>query len=443
MRSALSGLCFLCALTLNAFSQNTQPFIRGCLPEIKENKIYLEAFYGSSAFMVDSSYADVNGCFILTPPLNRQGLYRVLFPKRRFMDIIFSHKNVYFHSSLDAIIDSTQFIDDTENQLYYTYLQHRLQLSGVRHELLLMLNQSDTAGVTYKNARRAFLQLQREDAALITRLSAQHPASLTALLIGIDRSAPYDPSWSKAVKDRYRFDHFLDYADFTDSALLYTNALSAKMISYLDQAIRIDEDKNINKEFLEASVKLLAASGYSRPVFNFVHDYLIGGFSRLELDSLSKAIDSITYPCCICSEPATLNRNGASIINQRLPKLKLFNEKEKIGLPNKGNSYILLFINAACPWNEKLMKELNNALLLKSLSERYIPIIINLSTSAEKSQSQPSFQLTKRSADKLQKEELLNTWFPEVWIIDEAGNIQEVMPNWVVFRRWIMSKFPS
>lgn len=443
MKTVLLGLYLCCALTISTFSQNTQPFIRGCMPEIKEKKIYLEAFYGSSAFLVDSSYADVNGCFILTPPDNRQGLYRILFPGRRFMDIIFSNKNVYFYSTLTAIIDSTQFKDDSENQLYYTYLQHRMQLSEVKHELMLLLNQSDTAQANYKKAKREFLQLQREDAAMTRRFSEQQPESLTTLLIGIDRSASYDPGWSKAVKNRYIFDHFLDYADFTDTALLYTNALSAKMISYLDQATRIDEDKNIHEEFLEASFKLLAASGYSRPVFNFVHDYLVAGFNRLKLDSLSRTIASITYPCCNCSESVTFNCNIESIIHQKLPKLKLINEKEKVTLPLNGHSYILFFTKNDCPWSEKMRKELNNALLGEYFSEKYLPVTIHLNTFQEISQDYPYFQLTKRSEDKLRKEELLSGCLPELWIIDETGKIEEVIPNWVVFRRWIRSKFPS
>ncbi|GAB1403842.1 hypothetical protein MASR1M74_10200 [Lentimicrobium sp.] len=442
MRLFLSGLCLIGLFTLNVTGQNNQPFIRGCLPEVKEKKIYLEAFYGSSAFLADSSYADVTGCFILTPPSNRQGYYRIIFPGRRFMDLIFNNSSIYFQSTLNAIIDSTLFTNDPENQLYYTYLRHRLQLSQVRQKLLYVLKKADTGSAAYQDSRRDFIQLQQEDTDFITHLTAGYPPSLTTLLIQTDRFVPFDPAWSSAFKEKYIFDHYLDYIDLTDTLLLYTNALSAKIISYMNQATLADNDRKINQEFYEASVKLLAGCGNSKPVFDFIHEYLINGFNRLNLDSLSRAIHSINFPCCYCSDSIAQNFETAAAVNQKLPKLKLKRGKETLTLPVNGNKYVLVFIDESCHWSTELLRELNQAALLKSFSDKYTMVVIDLNTNKVSSQSQ-HFQLTQGTARRLQRKKLMGNAFPFVWIIDEAGVVEKHLPNWVIFRRWVRSQFPA
>ncbi|MDD3742972.1 MAG: hypothetical protein PHX54_05055, partial [Lentimicrobiaceae bacterium] len=96
----------------------------------------------------------------------------------------------------------------------------------------------------------------------------------------------------------------------------------------------------------------------------------------------------------------------------------------------------------SCHWSTELLRELNQAALLKSFSDKYTMVVIDLNTNKVSSQSQ-HFQLTQGTARRLQRKKLMGNAFPFVWIIDEAGVVEKHLPNWVIFRRWVRSQFPA
>jgi len=66
-------------------------FIAGTVKDNPLNTVYLLSLYGERTYLVDSVKADASGAFSFTLKSgNKPGMYKIVFGKDRFLEIIFN-----------------------------------------------------------------------------------------------------------------------------------------------------------------------------------------------------------------------------------------------------------------------------------------------------------------------------------------------------------------
>ncbi len=298
MRARLFSLLILLMLTEAGFTAAAREYtISGCIGGTGNSGIYLYRFYGDIEIKTDSAKTTPEGCF--TFQLDESlpsGQYRLIFNGNRFLDLVFNHGDISFSTTLDHLIDSIRFTVSEENDLYYKYLKFRSKSRYRIRQLQKQLQSFPEDNPQYRSTRLEIKSLLKQENDFTQGLLNGRENYFAARLVQIDREPQPDPAWSKELRNRYVFSRFLGYLDYSDTLLLYTNALSAEIISYLSVVTALwPQPDSTAYGFRLAAFNLLSASGNSEKMFGFIKSYLIRGFTRLGYIRLTEELDSTNY----------------------------------------------------------------------------------------------------------------------------------------------------
>lgn len=373
-----STILFLLLLLPSGIIAGNGPALRGCIKGCENSLIHLHRFYGDREIRVDSLYAGEDGCFAFYPAGTLPaGQYRLIFSKNRFLDLIYGSEEISFTTTLDHLIDSISISGSAENELYYRYLKFRMNSTYRIKHLKRMLAALPANSEHQKNIRHEIMSFTEQEEEFTRSLLAGREDSFLARMVGIDREPQPDPIAPKSYRDRYIFSRYLTGTDYSDSLLLYTNALSAEMISYLSLVPHLwpHPDSVING-FRLAACNLLAATGSSERMFNFIKEYLTNGFKRLGYQQLATEIDSIGFPAGSCSTGA--ETAAATFKLQAGDKFPLRKMEKSCSKPlNPGNEagYLIVFPLPGCIWDSILWANIRLSLGFSTYSGYRVIVI--------------------------------------------------------------------
>ncbi|OQX80281.1 MAG: hypothetical protein B6D64_03425 [Bacteroidetes bacterium 4484_276] len=366
-------LLLLLLLPVFAISQNYK--INGRINGLTDGKIGISAFYGNEDKAMDSISVGADGTFEYAFPAEAQnGMYRLRFGQNRFMDIIYNYENIAFHTVLDFMIDSLVFTHSVENQVYFGYLNRRSKIEYKLEllEPLLSLYPKDDPfyveiSVKYENMTSGFEKY-------INELIDDNEGRYVARLIKMDFT-PFPPS---SLTEQARFDylkaHFFDNMDFSDTSMLRSNVLSNKMLQYLSlyQNNRMPKEV-LELEFIKAVTVIMNETKENPLVYEYVMDYLIGGFESYGFEKVITYIaDNINLDetCVNTERKAELEKKVESLkkfaIGKKAPDFTATDmDGNEIKLSEIGSEYTLLVFWATwCP---------HCATLIPQLAELYLP----------------------------------------------------------------------
>ncbi|MBW6490557.1 MAG: DUF4369 domain-containing protein [Lentimicrobium sp.] len=338
--------------------------INGKIEGISGGKIYLQEFYGDQNTIIDSVIADKTGNFSFNLGFQKApGQLRLIFAERRFLDFVFTKETISFSTSLEHLLEDITITESVENQVYYQYLKFRAKSQKRIDELRKQLYTFDSTSVFSRELNAEYSHIVRQEEEYVQLILTNHPDLLATAFIRIDREPNPDLSWNKERANRWVFDHYPDHFMFSDTALLRSNAISAKIISYLSVALSIhNHPDSLENIFSEASFRLLASTGNDSVLFNFMRGYLSNGFITLGYKSLSAFLSEIPYPCCPCETLGQIRNSGKNQSGRMPPYIFLENQNgKKIKLSLRNNPERIFLAIADCRWSdlifEKLMKQ--------------------------------------------------------------------------------------
>lgn len=353
---------FLCFGLIQIQAQNFD--IKGCIRSYTQKPVLLQEFDGADSRIVDSVFTDLHGCFHYSQlSLKPAGMYRLLLGNRQFLDLVYTGNPIDFETDAGYLIDSMRFTRSAENETYYQYLRYRLlsqyRLNNLRRKLLNHSPDDDYA----HSLRDEIVSLAKQEQDFTNSLINKSPESLTSKLILIDRVPEPDPLWSKTVSSAYNYEHFPETIPFNDTSLLRTNALSAKIISFLSLVLTIhQETDSIEAGFREAAFRLLAAAESEETMFGFVQKYLSDGFQKLGYAELGLEIRTIPRPCCLCPETESNENNSPfqaiTLTGKQFPAIKLKVDKTEVSFPQPGLKTIVMLAEPDCQWSRNMEAEL-------------------------------------------------------------------------------------
>lgn len=356
-----------------AISQNYK--INGLINGLTEGKIGISAFYGSEDKAMDSISVNADGTFEYAFPASAEnGMYRLRFDQNRFMDIIYNYENITFYSVMDFMIDSLVFTQSVENQVYFGYLNRR-NATEYKIELLeplLSLYPKDDP--FYEDISTRYEEVVSGFEKFVNQLIDNNEGTYVARLIKMDFT-PFPPS---SLTEQARFDylkaHFFDNMDFSDTTMLRSNVLSNKMLQYLSlyQNNRMPKEV-LELEFIKAVTVIMSKTKDNPLVYEYVMDYLIGGFESYGFEKVITYIaDNINLDesCVNTERKAELEKKVESLkkfaVGKKAPDFTATDmEGNEIKLSEIGSEYILLIFWATwCP---------HCISLIPQLAELYLP----------------------------------------------------------------------
>jgi peroxiredoxin len=368
-------------------------FLRGEIQGLNSKTIKISNFYGNEDRVIDSVSTDRAGKFEFACGNDFEtGMYRLRFGHNQFMDIIFNNENITFHTNLNALIDSLEFTESLENQLYFEYYNRR-NLMEYKMELLGPVKtyypQDDPF---YEVVNDEFKSVNDDFQNFVQDLIEDNKTTFVARVIKSDYtpSPPLDMPQMQAMQ--YMRDHFFDNVDFSDTSLLYTNVFSGKVMQYLSfyQNNRMTKDQ-LQVEFIKAVNKIMDVTSVNQDVYQYVLDYLLTGFESYGFEKVITYIaDNISFDeTCVNSErKAQLEKKVESLkkfaVGERAPD---FTTQDLTGksftLSESGSQYTLLVFWATwCPHCTQLIPKLKTIYFPESRDKLEI-VAVSLDESEE------------------------------------------------------------
>jgi peroxiredoxin len=276
-------------------------------------------------------------------PVNASiGMYRAIFGQTTYarvmdeppqqLDFIFNHENIILETDFKAPLDSLKIVQSEENLLWFNFLKKEQKFSDqlellekevdyFQAKLTEIKNAPDAKSslreVETQMARKAnsFNQLQLERDSFIEKLVQENENYFSTGLIKLFQEPFQDGFLSRQERREYYQDEYFRYFDFSDESLIHATVLTDKIFDYLvtfNQPGLSNEQremaylKGVNKIMREIEQDNDEAAN---PVFDFVLDYLVTGFERLNMEGiLIHLAENYSAKLCQSDEKTTLQR---------------------------------------------------------------------------------------------------------------------------------------
>jgi peroxiredoxin len=343
--------------------------IQGTIEGLEAKKITLSDFYGNENRVVDSVFSNEKGSFSYAFPDNfHTGMYRLRFGDNQYIDIIFNHENIQFETHLSALIDSLVFESSRENQLYFEYLNRRNMMEYKLELLGPVVTYYPQDDPFYNKAEDRFSEIIGQFDEFVGKLIDDHPGTYVSRVVKMDHTPSPPREQDQIGAMMYMREHFFDNMDFSDTTLLYSNVISGKVIQYLSfyQNNRMSKDQ-LQVEFIKAVNKIMDVTRVNPLVYEYVLDYLIGGFESYGFDRVITYIaDNVNLDeTCVNSErKAELEKKVESLkkfaVGNKAPDFTAYDlEGNEITLSALNSEYtVLVFWATWCPHCTTLLPEL-------------------------------------------------------------------------------------
>lgn len=284
MKSTLFTILFLASVFVSGQSHSLKIEVESIPP----SDIYLADFYGDQNHIIDTTYVDTTG--IINFDLKEDypsGMYRVFLKQDVFIDIIYNKEDIELKTHFEDLYDSLVVISSIENKLYYEFMRNSLEYRK-KFELLAPLNDfypvSDTFFV---DARNKYLGVQVNMQLYFSEIIQNYPDAWVTKIIKLRKPHFFDPSLDDYGRHELRKAHYFDNVDFSDVELIRSNTYTTLAIEYMSMYSNPNFTQDqLETAFIEAVDKIMLEAMDNSIVYEFVVDYLVGGFERYHFDKV-------------------------------------------------------------------------------------------------------------------------------------------------------------
>jgi peroxiredoxin len=237
----------LTVIACSLFAQKPAYVIQGTIRGLKDTTLYLGYYYGEGTFVRDTARVDRKGQFVFdgTKPLP-QGIYFVVLDKTRLFDMAIGH-NPFFRIETDTsdYIRKAVITGDEDNRLFFENMRFNMERNKEAEPFIKILQDTTIKDEKKKQeAREGWKKINEKVLAYQRDIIARYPNTITARLLKTQQQVeipdpPKNPDGSidSTFQLRYYREHFFDYFDLSDDALirLPQPLYSQKVNEYLDK----------------------------------------------------------------------------------------------------------------------------------------------------------------------------------------------------------------
>ncbi len=213
---------------------------------LKDTAAYLGYYYAESTYVRDTADVNSKGEFTFDGKVTLpQGVYFLVLDKSRIFDLVVgSNQHFSLETNTNDYVKNMKVKNDLDNKLFFENMVHNGSLSKEAEPFIKILQDSTLQEENKKEAREAYRKVSEKAIAYQDKIIEQNPATMTARLLKTtkqiqvpDPPKKADGSIDSTFQLRYYREHFFDYFDVSDDALirLPQPLYSKKVAEYLDK----------------------------------------------------------------------------------------------------------------------------------------------------------------------------------------------------------------
>lgn len=214
---------------------------------LKDTTVYLGYYYAESTYVRDTARVNASGQFkFKRAQALPQGIYFLVLDKTRLFDLVVGNNQHFtLETSTDDYVKNMVVKNDDDNRLFFENLRFNMERGKEADPFIKILQDSTVKDENQKKAaRESFGKINEKVMAYQNDLIKTYPKTMTARLLKstkrIDIPEPpkrADGSIDSTFQLRYYREHFFDYFDLSDDALirLPQPIYSQKVNEYLDK----------------------------------------------------------------------------------------------------------------------------------------------------------------------------------------------------------------
>ncbi len=310
---SLFAIALICLFVATSALAQTQ--ISGSIRDYQGRMLRLSLIKGDTQLPVDSVLTDRKGSFSFTMASEATaGMYLLSTDEKQSIKIIFDRKPITLHSDGFGDEDEVRFSGSDDNSAWYDYFLLKSNNRYLQDLLKPLLQQYPDNVVFYQQILAEYTRLQTELHKQADTIIGQYSNSLAARFIRADLSPttnpalPYDEQRALLIRD------FFTAVDFNDTALIYSDILSRKVIDYLAMHQRPGMSLNdAQLSFMQGIDKVLSLAATNDKMYVFVLDYLLRGFSGMGFGMVTDFLTTLPHLDRSCMEPAMVQQLEASV----------------------------------------------------------------------------------------------------------------------------------
>ncbi|RLD54429.1 MAG: hypothetical protein DRJ05_14675, partial [Bacteroidetes bacterium] len=193
----------------------------------------------------------------------------------------------HINNHFGYLYDSLEVISSTENKIYYDFLKARNMYMRKFELLATPVDYYPKTDSFYFELEHQYVKTQKGFAGYIEEIIAANPDAWSTKLIKQRRPFFFAPELTEVGRREYTMEHFFDPIDFSDVELVRSNVYTTLAIDY----ISLYSNPNFNQEQLEnafigAVDKIMYEAMDNSIIYEFIVDYLVGGFERFHFDKV-------------------------------------------------------------------------------------------------------------------------------------------------------------
>ncbi len=351
-----------------------------------ENKCTLSFLRGETTYKLDTISAKAPGIFTynFNKDKNHSGFYRLTFGKNKWLDFVYDKDDIEIITSSENIFDSLKIKKSESNKLYFSFIKLNKEYKTKSELLLLMLARYPKEDDFYDVIKGKLINLQTEYFNFVNETSQTNPNSFIAKYIKSAQLAITDINLPAEKQLSYLKSHALDYVDFSNSDLMFSDAFTNKSIEYLTYYRNPQLPKELlEKEFSVAVDTILNKAKVNSFVYKQVTEYLVDGFRKFGFDYvIDYIVDNYVIKDDMC-----LDSKLTTSIQRRMDQaknLKIGAIAANIKMPDENGKQIdmskieakkilVIFYASWCPHCNELLPQISE--LYNNTKERSFEVI--------------------------------------------------------------------
>lgn len=371
------------------FSFGQEHTLQITIKDFPAGEIYLADFYGDKNTYVDTTTIDDAGkaVFVMKNDL-KPGLFRVLLNQNVYFDLIYNQEDIVISTDAANLYEGLVVEKSAENKIYYAFLQ-KMNNYNRKFDLLAPVNdyypQNDPF---YDIARQEFIDIQEGLIDWIDEQVEANPDLWVTRILNQRKPLFFDPSLSEPERREFAIEHFFDHVDFTDVELLRSNVYTSLSIEYMSFYGNPNfTQEQLQQEFIKAVDKIMYEAMDNNVVYQFIVEYLVGGFEKYHFDMVLDYIAENYAPEQCENEDAAddlqtrLKKYAELSVGKTAPPIQIPDDNGKmISFDEIDTQYsLLIFWSSNCPHCLQTLPEIENLYnsSLKSKDLRIITISID------------------------------------------------------------------
>ncbi|MBX2970138.1 MAG: redoxin domain-containing protein [Cyclobacteriaceae bacterium] len=248
MRIQISTLLILLYTSIMSMAQQKPGYeLNFKVNGLKDTTVYLGYYYAESTYVRDTARVNASGQFkFKKAQALPQGVYFLVLDKIRLFDLVVGNNQHFtLETSTDDYVKNMVVKNDDDNRLFFENLRFNMERGKEADPFIKILQDSTLKDENQKKAaRESFGKVNDKVMAYQNELIQAHPKTMTARLLKSTKriDIPEPPKRADGTIDstfqlRYYREHFFDYFDLSDDALirLPQPIYSQKVNEYLDK----------------------------------------------------------------------------------------------------------------------------------------------------------------------------------------------------------------